>query len=150
MVCGIKTYSTGLAWLTVLAPADPLTQNFQLQVTTNDYTLAGTYSVSIVVAFANSNYTSTLTQTLSVTLLHPCKTTTISTTQTIPSLSYLFGATATQQQFFEFTDSVSTQYSVPGLCALSYLIALSADAISFGVSILFITPNYYLKVLTTN
>ena len=61
MLCGIKTYSTGLSWLTVLAPADPLTQNFQLRVTTNDYTLAGTYSVSISVAFANTAYPSTIT-----------------------------------------------------------------------------------------
>ena len=89
--CGIKSYSTGLTWLTVLAPADPLTQNFQLRVTTNDYNLAGTYSVSIVVAFANTAFPSTITQTLSVTLLHPCKTTTISTTQTIPGLVHVYG-----------------------------------------------------------
>ena len=30
MICEIKTYSTGYSWLTVLAPADPLTQQFQL------------------------------------------------------------------------------------------------------------------------
>ena len=28
LLCGIKTYSTGLAWLTVLAPANPLTEEF--------------------------------------------------------------------------------------------------------------------------
>ena len=109
MLCGIKTYSTGLSWLTVLAPADPLTQNFQLRVTTNDYTLAGTYSVSIVVAFTNAvYYPATLTQTLSVTLLHPCKTTTISTTQTIPGLVHVYGQAAYQYLFTQFTDSVAT------------------------------------------
>ena len=96
LLCGIKTYSTGLSWLTVLAPADPLTQNFQLRITTNDYTLAGTYSVSIVVAFTNAvYYPATLTQTLSVTLLHPCKTTSISSLQTISNIVYVFGAAAT-------------------------------------------------------
>ena len=108
MKCGLKTYSTGFSWLTVLAPADPLTQNFQLQVTTNDYTLAGTYSVNIVVAFANTCFPATLAQTLSVTLLHPCKTTTISSSQTIPGLVYVFGAAATQHLFVEFSDTVST------------------------------------------
>ena len=103
----LKVYSTGLPWLTVLTPVDPLTENFQLQVTTNDYTLAGTYSVSILVAFANTAYPATLTQILSVTLLHPCKTTMISTTQTISNMVYVFGAAAIQQLFSQFSDTVS-------------------------------------------
>ena len=106
--CGIKIYSTGLSWLTVLAHADLLTQNFQLRVTTNDYNLAGTYSVSLAVAFANAAFPATLTQTVSVTLLHPCKTTTISTTQTISDKVYVFGAAAIQQLFTQFSDTVST------------------------------------------
>jgi hypothetical protein len=61
MLCGVKKYSTGFTWLTVVTPADPLTQNYLLQVTTNDYTLANTYSVSLVVTFANSSYASTIT-----------------------------------------------------------------------------------------
>ena len=79
MFCGVKNYSTGLTWLTVLTPADPLTQNFELQVTTNNYNLANTYSVSLLVKFANLDYPATLTQVLTVTLIHPCKTTMIST-----------------------------------------------------------------------
>jgi hypothetical protein len=61
MLCGVKKYSTGLAWLTVITPADPLTQNFLLQVTTNDYTKANIYSVSLVVTFVNASYPSTIT-----------------------------------------------------------------------------------------
>jgi hypothetical protein len=80
LLCGLKTYLTSFAWLTDLSPADPLSENFSLQVTTNEYNLANTYSFSIVVAFANTFYPATITQTLSVTLLHPCKTTTITTT----------------------------------------------------------------------
>ena len=57
MICGIKSYSTGLPWLTVLVPTDPLTQNFELQVTTNDYNLTGITSVSLVVTFADVNLT---------------------------------------------------------------------------------------------
>jgi len=86
MYCGIKTYATGLPWLKVVAPDDPLTQKFQLQVTTNDYNLAGTYSVNIVVAFANKSYPSILTQTISITLLHPCNLTTITKTQTMSKM----------------------------------------------------------------
>ena len=62
--CGLKTYSTGLPWLTVLAPADPLTQDFQLQVSTNDFNLAGNHPVNITVAFANAGYSSKIIQTL--------------------------------------------------------------------------------------
>ena len=49
-----------------------------------------------------------------------------------------------------FSDTVATEYGVPNLCALTYSLGLSADAATFGVSILFSTPNYYLKVETTN
>ena len=108
MFCGVKSYSTGLAWLTVLAPTDPINDNFELQVTTNDYALANTYSVNIVVTFVNTSYNSTITQTLSVTLLHPCKTTVITTSQTIPALFHIYGDAATNQPFFDFSDTVST------------------------------------------
>jgi hypothetical protein len=90
MLCGVKSYSTGLAWLTVLTPADPLTQNFELQVTTNDYTLANTYAVNLVVSFANASYTSTYTQTLSVKLLHPC-TLTVLNAAAISAMTFTMG-----------------------------------------------------------
>ena len=79
MQCGLKSYSTGLPWLTVLTPPDPNKQFFELQVTTNDYKLASTHSVKLEVTFADPNFLSTITQTLFVTLLHPCKTTIIET-----------------------------------------------------------------------
>jgi len=43
MFCGTKAYATDQTWLTVTTPADPVTQQFQLNVGTNDYTLAATY-----------------------------------------------------------------------------------------------------------
>ena len=61
MLCGLKKFSTGLIWLTVKVPSDPSNQNFELQVTTNNYTLANTYSVSLGVSFDNANYPSTIT-----------------------------------------------------------------------------------------
>lgn len=79
MICGVKTYSTGLPWLSVLTPADPATQNFELQVYTNDPLLTGTYTVSLVINFADTKLLQTLTQTLEVTLLHPCIVTSITT-----------------------------------------------------------------------
>jgi hypothetical protein len=77
MVCGLKAYSTGFSWLTVLSPADPLSQTFELQVNTNDFNLADTFKVDLLISFTNTSYTSTLTQTLYVKLLHPCTSTVI-------------------------------------------------------------------------
>jgi hypothetical protein len=80
MICEIKTYQTDKYWLSVLAPANPLTTNFQLQVTTNDYNLAGTHSVVVTIGFQRADLAHiTLTQTISVTLIHPCKLTSITT-----------------------------------------------------------------------
>jgi hypothetical protein len=62
MFCGLKNYSTGLSWLTVKEPNDPSTENFELQVNTIDYNLAGMHKVSLVVTFENSNYSSTITE----------------------------------------------------------------------------------------
>jgi hypothetical protein len=61
MLCGLKKYSTGLTWLTVKVSTDPLTENFELQVTTNDYRLAKTYSVNMIVTFVNASYPSSIT-----------------------------------------------------------------------------------------
>lgn len=62
----------------------------------------------------------------------------------------MFGSTAIEQQFHEFSDSVSTQYGVPGLCALTYSVSPTADALDFGVSILISESIYYINVLTTD
>lgn len=78
--CGPKTYTTGQPWLSVLVPADPLSYP-ELQVTTNDYTFAATYTINLVVAFQNSPaYPGTKTEVFQVILLHPCKETVISST----------------------------------------------------------------------
>jgi hypothetical protein len=63
-------------------------------------------------------------------------------------LVYLFGDNAIEQQFDEFSDTVSTQYGVPDLCKLSYFVNLTPDASNFGVSILKNGSSYYIKVLT--
>jgi hypothetical protein len=99
MVCEVKTYSTGLPWLSVYQPADPLTQNFELRVTTNDYTLAGTHAVSLVVGFARSDLTMTLTQTFNVILISPCAETIVTSAEVIPVLEYYFGDPALQFTF---------------------------------------------------
>jgi PKD repeat protein len=48
-------------------------------VTTNDYTLAGTHTVNLIVGFENIDFKMTLTETFTVVLLHPCKKTAIFT-----------------------------------------------------------------------
>jgi len=42
MICGMKTYTTNVSWLTILPPEDLLTGDFRLSVTTNDISLTGT------------------------------------------------------------------------------------------------------------
>ncbi len=79
MICEVKTYTTGYPWLSVYKPADPANENFELRVSTNDYNLAGTHPVNLVVGFSRSDLTMTLTQTFSVILHHPCKKTVITT-----------------------------------------------------------------------
>ena len=123
MICEFKTYATDKTWLTVLPPADPLTGSFQLQVTTNDYLLAGTYMVNMVVGFVTPAFTQTITETFTVTLLHPCKTTLLTTSQTVGPLSYTFGDPVLTYLFAAFDDSVATQYGVAGLCAPVFSLA---------------------------
>ncbi len=106
MVCGLKTYSTGFSWLTVLTPSDPLSQTFELQVNTNDYNLAKSYTVDLVVSFANSSYLSTITQTLYVKLLHPCASTVINQA-IIPAMTFTMGDSKKIIEFVQMTDSIA-------------------------------------------
>jgi hypothetical protein len=110
MICEIKTYSTNYSWLSVLPPADPLTTNFQLRVTTNDYNLAGSYTdVVITIGFARADLAHiSLTQTLTVNLIHPCKLTTITTSQTITDIVHMFGDPLFSKTFLPYADSVAT------------------------------------------
>lgn len=57
LFCGSKKYSTGLTWLTVVPPNDPLTADFQLVAATNDFNLAGPQTVNLVVGFAYAGFT---------------------------------------------------------------------------------------------
>jgi hypothetical protein len=90
MKCGAKTFTSNLAWVSVLIPADPTTTQLQLQVSTNDYLLAGTQTLSLVVAFANTAYTGTLTETVVINMISPC-TQTIITAQPISDINFPFG-----------------------------------------------------------
>jgi hypothetical protein len=113
MICEIKTYTTDTTtypWLSVLPPTDPLTTNFQLRVTTNDYNLAGSYAdVDITIGFARADLAHiSLTQTLTVTLIHPCKLTTITTSQTITDIVHMFGDPLFKKTFLPYADSVAT------------------------------------------
>jgi PKD repeat protein len=141
MFCGVKTYATGFTWLTVLTPADPATQVFSLQVSTNDYLLTGSYTVNIVVTFANVLYTGTITQTITVNLLHPCKITLITTPQTISTITFPFGGATVLTPYTNFLDTVSAEYSIPTLCGLVYSISVAADATIYGTTIVVGAPN---------
>lgn len=118
--CGVKKYTVGATWpwLSVKTPADPATQPFELQVTTTSYALANTYTVSIVVGFVTAGYPTTITQTVSITLIHPCVVTTIIPSPALVTMDYMCGRPAMTQVFTAFTDSVSTSYGVANLCNL--------------------------------
>jgi hypothetical protein len=149
MFCGTKTFTSNLAWVSVLVPADPSTTQLQLQVATNDYLLTGAQTLSLVVGFANALYTNTLTETITINMISPCTQTTISASA-ISDISFSFGTTtALVTPYTDFTDSVSTQYGVTNLCALVYSLSLAADATTYGVSLVTGLPNS-ISVLTTN
>jgi hypothetical protein len=76
MKCGAKRYTTNYSWATVLAPTDPLTQPFQLQINTNQF-VGFTVPVTITIGFVNCAYTAQITQLVTVSFLHPCKQTSI-------------------------------------------------------------------------
>jgi hypothetical protein len=116
LICEVKTYSTGYSWLSVYTPADPANENFELRVTTNDRFLAGTYTVNLVVGFSRADLTMTFTQTFSVTLIHPCKTTIVTSNQTIPLLQYTLGDISTQYEFLSFVNTVATDYGDLNAC----------------------------------
>lgn len=59
--CGIKKYSTGMNVLTVVRPLDPSTESCELKISTNDYTLAGTHTINLVVSFDDTRWPGTLT-----------------------------------------------------------------------------------------
>lgn len=145
-VCGDKQFviSPATAWLSVLTPINSATQPFALQVSTDDYLLAGTYSIVLQVSFVNTSYPGTFTQSaISITLLHPCKVTTITVvTQVSTPITHMFMINgATLVPFTNFADSVSTAYGIPTLCALTYSLTLAADATNYGVTIVAGTPN---------
>jgi hypothetical protein len=117
-------------------------------VTTNDYNLAGPHTVNMVVGFSRADLTMTKTEIFTVTLLHPCKKTLLTTTQTIAAMNYIFGDPAMVTGFTAFNDSVALQYGVPTLCALSYSLSPSADATKYAVTV--DTPTLKIQVVTAD
>jgi hypothetical protein len=115
IICGVKSYSTGFSWLKIITPADPLSQTFELQVNTDNYNLADTLKVDLLISFTNANYASTLTQTLYVKLLHPC-TSTVINPAVIPTLTFTIGDAKKIIEFMQMTDSIASQYNIPKFC----------------------------------
>jgi hypothetical protein len=134
-----------------------------MKVTSDDYSLttsssaATNYSVVLSVGYADARFTSTLTQTLTVSLFHPCKATLLTTTQTISDINFGFGGwdgstftmAALLKSFTNFADSVSTAYDVANLCDIQYALSPAAEAIKYGVTLVSGTPNK-ISVLTVD
>ena len=60
----------------------------------------------------------------------------------------MFGDPTLVTPFTAFDDTVSTEYAMPGLCALAYSLSLAADATNYAVLVDSIAPS--ISVLTTN
>jgi len=69
-----------------------------------------------------------------VTLLHPCKKTLLTTSQTIADIYYTSGDPALLTSFASFDDSVAAQYNVIGLCAPVYSLESISDATAYEVT----------------
>lgn len=135
LVCGVNTFVTNFTWATVLVPANPATQSYELSVNTNDVLLAGSHVVVITIGYTDPLYTQTSTVSISVTINHPCILTVISSSQTISDIYYLLGDPKLNIPFVLFSDSVSAEYGNPTLCALTYQLSLASDATNFGASV---------------
>ena len=135
MICEVKTYSTGYSWLSVYQPADPANENFELRVTTNNPSHYGAHTVNLVVGFLRTDLTMTFTQTFSVILYHPCKTTVITTSQTIANVIHQFGDPTSVTSFTAFSDSTASEYNVLSLCSIVYSLSNASDASTFGVTV---------------
>lgn len=79
-------------------------------------------------------------------MLHPCKQTIITSTQTISDIVYIETNVASTGTFVAFQDSVATAYSLPALCALTYSIGDATDATTYGVT----KSGFTISVLTSN
>lgn len=97
--------------------------------------LAGSQTITFHVSFVNTLYTGVLNQPVTITLLHPCKLTVISSTQTIADITYGVSTAAILTPFTAFSDTVSVAYSIPTLCALVYSIKDATIAAADGTTI---------------
>lgn len=82
LFCGKKKFTTNKTWLSVTVPTDPVNNPCELVVSTNLPTDANTYSVTLTVGF-EVGLTQTITETFSITLLHPCVATLIYSSQVL-------------------------------------------------------------------
>jgi hypothetical protein len=69
----------------------------------------------MVVKFSNSNYPATITETLTVTLLHPCELT-ILNPLVIPAMMFMIGSAQLATNFSQITDSLAVLQNVPNFC----------------------------------
>jgi hypothetical protein len=110
--------------------------------------LAGAQTLSLTVTFANTAYTSSLIETVSITMISPC-TQTIISASSIANISFNFGSTTLLTPYTDFSDTVSSQYGIANMCALVYSLSLAADATNYGVTLVTGAPNQ-ISVYTTN
>lgn len=115
--CGVKTYSVPVTWLSFTTTST----DGSISLTLNDPNqLPGPYSIAVTVGF--TLYPQTVSQPLNFDILSPCMLTSISTSQTIGPIDYMFGSPASLTPFTEFSDTQSDCYLIPGLCQLNYQI----------------------------
>ena len=112
---------------------------------TNDHSLVGSQTITITVYLFNGSAIS-ITFNVVVTLLHPCKVTSLTSSQTISTIIYPFGDPTVNTPFTAFDDSVATQYSDPTLCGLVYSITDPTSATNFGVAL----SGMQITVVTTD
>jgi hypothetical protein len=77
---------------------------------TNDLSYVGTHELVLTIGFQNPLFKQTLQQTLTVSVLHPCKKTIITSQQVILEKAYTFGSQALLSPFSAFEDSVASDY----------------------------------------
>lgn len=92
-LCGPRTYTTTTSWVLITLQSAYSPNLFQLSIhPPNNLMTEGTYDIVFTVGLANYPSVNQVSQTLSISVLHPCKITQLSAPDFPDTFNYNFGA----------------------------------------------------------
>jgi hypothetical protein len=89
---------------------DPVVNNWTLTCLSTNLADVGLWTVTLKAELQLYSTITPVTSIVSVTVLHICVNTTITTSQTIANINYILGDSMIEISFAAFSDSVSAEY----------------------------------------